>query len=483
MRKVFLDDLPKKIRAGKETIDWINSVGYKVPFIYDEIKGEIEIVDYDSLKQRLIIKYSNETTFKIKTKGLKNCELGKLLGKITVDFRFEIGKIFKDKKRDLIITDKKREEKHFIDKEGYNCVNKQKWYKYKCNKCGWTEGWVTENDLNKGVGCSCCSGKTIVLGINTIWDLNRDWVDRFGISEEDAKTHTKGSGETIEVTCPNCGNIKKIKIDTIRSNKSIGCACSDGLKYPEKFMLNILTQLKIQFITQYSPKWASGKRYDFYLPECNMIIETHGRQHYKACSNFKRSLKEEQENDRVKNELALSNGIEKYIIVNCSYSEFDWMKFNVYKSLKDYFDTSDIDFGKAEEFALKNIVKEVCEYWNNKQDWETTNTIAKSNPWGIKSKETIIKYLKKGVKLGWANYNPKEEMKKSALKHRKTNSRSVEIFKGDVSLGVFESFAELERQSEERFGVKIGFSGISMVCRGTIKSYKGFTFKYLENID
>ena len=58
MRKVFLDDLPK---IGKY-INWKESVGYKVKFIYDYIEGEVEIVDYyinDKGKIYLIIKYKD----------------------------------------------------------------------------------------------------------------------------------------------------------------------------------------------------------------------------------------------------------------------------------------------------------------------------------------------------------------------------------------------------------------------------------------
>lgn len=76
-----------------------------------------------------------------------------------------------------------------------------------------------------------------------------------------------------------------------------------------------------------------------------------------------------------------------------------------------------MDFEKADLYAItSNKVREVCDYWNNKEEWETTNTIAKNNKWGITANITIINYLKKGVKLGWTNYNPKEESKKSQFK-------------------------------------------------------------------
>ena len=46
MRKVFLDELPRK--GGKsDRIDWKKSVGCKIPFIYDDIQGEMEIINYN----------------------------------------------------------------------------------------------------------------------------------------------------------------------------------------------------------------------------------------------------------------------------------------------------------------------------------------------------------------------------------------------------------------------------------------------------
>jgi hypothetical protein len=73
-----------------------------------------------------------------------------------------------------------------------------------------------------------------------------------------------------------------------------------------------------------------------------------------------------------------------------------------------------------------------------------------------------------------------EEMKKRNSKNGKSNSKQVEIFdKNGVSLDIFESATELERQSEELFGVKLLQSAISSVCKGKYPKYKGYTFKYI----
>ena len=139
-----------------------------------------------------------------------------------------------------------------------------------------------------------------------------------------------------------------------------------------------------------------------------------------------------------------------------------------------------VNFDDAEEFALGNLVKEVCDYWNNKKEWESTYTIAKKLNL---ARNTITNYLKRGVKHGWCYYDPKEESRKGSLKGnlkaKETLSKQVEIFKDGISLGIFESCHELERQSEERFDINLLQESISSVCRGKYNLYKGFTFKYL----
>lgn len=485
MRKVFLENLPRWEKGeGKGkigTINWSKSIGSKVRFVYEDIEGEVEIVGYDG--KHLIIKYLNGMKFHILTDSFMSCKLGKLLGRITKEFKYKIGELIKDDKRDLIITDR---DYRIISKLNGKHEN-QKWYKYTCNICGWTEGWIIEGNLigsksRKPHGCLCCSNQTTVLGINTIWDKAR-WMCDLGISEEDAKTHTKASHDRVLVECPDCKKERYIDISDIYTNKSISCkSCGDGFSYPEKFMMSVLNQLGISFIPQLNKaifEWCEKYRYDFYLPNYNMIIETHGIQHYKYTGRG-RSLEEEKENDKVKKESALESGVNEYIVVDCRNSNMEWIKNSILNSkLNELFDLSKVNWLKCEEFALGNLVKEVCDYWNNKEEWETTQTIANNNPWGIKNICSIIKYLKKGTKLGWCNYDSKEEMRKNGLKLGERNRKPIGVYKNGKFLYLFLSVKDLEECSLKIFGVKLNQGNISSVCLGKRKQYKGFTFKYI----
>lgn len=480
MKKMNLESLPKhKKGKNKGKINWNETIGLKVPFIYDDIEGEIEIIDYNKDIEKLFVAYKDKT-FYIDKDNIRKCRIGKIVGRRTGEFKKEIGEIIKDKRRDLIITDRERRRIYKEKKEKYE---NEKWYKYKCNKCS-NEDWIIESNLITGEGgCNVCNASTpkIKLGINTIWDTDR-WMVDLGVSEEDAKIHGKGSHDKIEVVCPDCGRNKEVLIYNIYQYKSIGCTCGDRFSYPEKFVTRLLSQTNIQFEVEFNKKWSIGKRYDFYLPDYNMIIETHGIQHYEQTRRKgAKTLVEEQENDRIKKELALSNGIKHYIELDCRHSELEYIKNSILNSkMAELFDLSNINWSKCEEFALSNLTKDICDCWNNKEEWETANTIAKNNKWGIKDGTTIRNYLKKGSKLGWCDYNSKEEVRKNAINCNKLKAKEVEVFKNGKSLGVFESATELARQSERLFGIKLDNRNISMVCRGKRKHHKGFTFKYVE---
>ena len=211
-----------------------------------------------------------------------------------------------------------------------------------------------------GRRCPYCSipPRKIELGINTIWDTDRWMIEKLGVSEEDAKTHTKCSNDKIQIICPNCGKNREVQISDIYGNKSNGCSCGDGVSYNEKFIISLLDQLNIKYKKEYKTEWSNNRRYDFYFEynDKKYIVECNGEQHYKQTTRKGdkiRTLQEEQENDRLKEQLALNNGIE-YIIIDCRYSELNWIKDNILKSkLSEIFDLiNNINWIKCEEFAL-----------------------------------------------------------------------------------------------------------------------------------
>jgi hypothetical protein len=490
-KKIFLDELPKEKYGDYFRIDWNSSIGYKVYFIYDNIDNYFEIINYIPKGQKVTIKYNNNE-YIIQTPNLLQCRIGKILGKVTDEFKIEIGTRLQDDKRNITIIDKEYREKEKVDKLGRKSILKEKWYNYHCNICSHKQ-WIVESALigKQQTGCSCCAGRTVIQGINDIPTTVPWLIPYFQGNYEEAKLYTKtGSGNPnnpkgyIYPICPDCGRIKskKKRIADIYRNHSIGCSCSDKIPYPEKFLFNILEQFKLDFKTQLTKttfKWCQEYKYDFYFELNNeqYIIETHGQQHYEEQKRG-RSLQQEQLNDKLKKQLALKNGIkpENYIVIDCRYSTLDWIKEHILKNttLNNLFNLNKLDWNKCNEYACSNLVKKACEIKNNNPELTTTNI---GNILNLSS-STICKYLKQGNGI-WVNYNPKEEMIRVSIKASKEHSKKVEMFKDGISLGIFNSAKYLEDISEQVFKIKLLSHGISQVCRGDRRQYKGHTFKYI----
>ena len=475
IRKVFLDDLP---RYGKR-VDWKKSSNQhcKVRFIYYDIEGEIEIVDYNSKTREISLKYLDKPIYIMRCADFLYCKIGILLGTYNGNFRIEIGQIFKDDKRDMVITDRE----YRRDNNNQN----RKWYKYDCRTCKWTEGWIEEWDLLNNIGCSCCYGRTVVEGINDITTTAPFMIPYFQGGYEEAKLYTRTSSKRIKPTCPLCGKAKSksSSIANVYAQHSIGCPCSsEGVSYSEKLMFSVLNQLELNFTPEYSPNWIKPRRYDFYIPSLNLIIEMDGGLGHGKKTHCKSNMTKEEslDIDNYKDEMAREHGIE-VIRIDCGYSKskqssLAYVKNSIVNSrLNILLDLSKIDWLKCEQLALSNFVKQACDLWDS--GMESTTEIAKI----IKvSTSTIGRYLKQGKLVSWCEYDAKKESKKVLDKGRELNKKKVRVFKDGTPLGVFNSLTDLEKQSKNKYGINLDRHYVAYVCNGEREEYHGYTFKYVE---
>ena len=391
----------------------------------------------------------------------------------TLEFKVKIGTYVKDEKRDLIITDREYRKR----KTKKDSIINEKWYKYTCNICGWNEGWMVESNLLKSKqGCSCCRGFTVVKGINDIATTHPQLVKYFK-DIEDTYIHTYGSTNKVLCKCPDCGFEKEMRISNLYQ-KGFSCSnCNDSVSYPNKFALKMLDQLNIKFKTEYSPYWIGLRRYDFYIPSMNIIIEMDGSFHSKN-NNMNGMTKEESKSiDYYKDEQAELHDIE-VIRIDSNYGSndrFKYIKQNILNSkLNKLFNLNNINWDRCNEFALSNLVKIACEYKKNNPNMTTAQI---GQLMGGYERHTISRWLKQGNGI-WCHYDAKEEQIKSASKNGIKSRKPVEIFKDGVSLGIFPSYQELERRSFEMFGIKLLSGCISRVCTGKNKKYKDFYFKF-----
>ena len=179
--------------------------------------------------------------------------------------------------------------------------------------------------------------------------------------------------------------------------------------------------------------------------------------------------------DDEKDRLAKEHNIE-VIRIDCKESELNYIKQSIIVKLSNLFDLSNINWLKAEEFALSNLVKVVCEYKNNNVELSASEIAKRLNL----CDSTVRQYLKKGNKLKWCLYDGKKEQSNALVNISKEKRKQVEIFKDGVSLGIFESAHYLDRQSEKLFGVKLDYRNICSVCTGKVRKHKGYTFKYVK---
>ena len=287
--------------------------------------------------------------------------------------------------------------------------NKKVWW---LGTCGHEWEAKIANKTN-GTKCPYCSPfrKKVLKGFNDMWTTNPE-LAKLLANPDDGYNYTYGSHAKVDWKCQDCGEIIKNKTICDINIDGLSCnICSDSVSYGEKITYNTLKALNINFETQKRFKWLSNRYYDFYIPSLNVIIETHGIQHYKQTTRKgARTLQEEQSNDKYKYDLAIQNGIkpENYIVIDCRKSEIMFIKENILSSkLNEILDLSTIDW----EIVIKNAKK--SNHIKFLELWENGLTLAEiSKETGV-TRDTISRVLRNFTSIGICDY--KSRKKESAL--------------------------------------------------------------------
>lgn len=318
-------------------------------------------------------------------------------------YDFDKGDIIKDEKRNITILERTK-----VQVISRNKQTNLKAYKCICNKCGYID-ILKEIHLKNGRGCRCCHGTVVVLGINTAYDTDK-WMIPYLVNPEEAKEHTAGSRHFIQVKCPVCGQIKprKMRFAELKSQGGVSCPwCSSGKSLGERYVVNLLDMLNIPFINECGKKhlpWINDrKRYDFYIPNYEIIIEINGFQHYMDSEHFKTSVKDVQKNDKLKKELAISNGM-KYVEIKYLHSYTNELKKSILDSSLPSllnFSEDDIDWNQLAIDSENSLINKIC----NTYKTITHNQVAIGKMFHI-SDETVRRYLIIGDSYGLVKYEP-----------------------------------------------------------------------------
>ena len=330
---------------------------------------------------------------------------------------------------------------------------------HECKVCHNKWNAYPSDVLYRGI-CAVCNGKRIGSAPeykNSIWASEYKGFCAQFLTEEQMKTTMPKSEKKIMARCPDCGNLKQIAPAQLTKH-GLSCICGDSISFANKFVYNVLQQLHMHIDCEYTPAWANHKRYDCYLKEYNMIIENHGLQHYEECFYPHKTLQYEQENDLLKQNLALCNGINYYIIIDCRYSTLTWIKESIMKSLLPQilqFKEEDIDWNAALQYATSSLVKIAADLYN---DGLSPSEI------GVKlqiSKTAIWRWLKVATELKLCNYKIESS----------TAKKSVYCVELDIT---FDSI----RKAAEFINLKYRKS-IVLCCQGIKGTVKGYHWQYV----
>lgn len=149
---------------------------------------------------------------------------------------------------------------------------------------------------------------------------------------------------------------------------SQGCWCTYCINKTETKLKNFLINNNYNIIEQYKANWCKNKTYfkfDFYLPDYNLIIECDGLQHFQNIKAWKSDVKRQQIRDAYKIKCANANNI---IIIRIYQNDIwndenNWQNMLI-NSIKIYENTNTIYLSNKYKKYQQNINK-LLEYSEN----------------------------------------------------------------------------------------------------------------------
>lgn len=303
-----------------------------------------------------------------------------------------------------------------------------------------------------GGECIYCTNRAILLGFNDMATTNPQLANLL-FDKNDGQKYMQFSNQKVDWICSNCDeHIKNKRISDVNIY-GLSCAmCSGGIKYPEKVMREVLKQLNVQFEREKTFEWSGNKRYDFYIPLLNMIIETHGGQHFNGGFRTQggKTLEEEIINDIEKQKLALKNNIQHYLVIDSRESDLEYIKMNIVKSpLTTIYDLSTVDWMEVESVARTSLSHQCLLLWND--GMKDIEVIAKEL--GI-HREMVRRYLKKWSEISKCDFNTSPKNKRKIIQL----SLELEFIKEWESISAATTYYDGTNKSSKIYNCIIGIN-------------------------
>ena len=121
-------------------------------------------------------------------------------------------------------------------------------------------------------------------------------------------------GHTIYKCICDCGNTVNVLGNSLSTNHTASCGCL--VSYWNMYIQKLLEKYKLEYKAEFTVYIGNTYyRYDFYLPQYNLMIEYDGEQHFKPVCFFgteadaNEAFRRTQEHDKIKNQYCAQNNI------------------------------------------------------------------------------------------------------------------------------------------------------------------------------
>jgi len=170
---------------------------------------------------------------------------------------------------------------------------------HNCERC---------SNIKKGLGYRS-STEEFIEKANKVHGVGKYGYDKVVYSIADKK---------VKIKCHSHGYFYQVANSHLRGNGCPKCNSSRG----EMFIRSVLKKEGIKYKEQYMFP-LNRYRYDFYIPDYNLLIEFHGEQHYKFVNIFHRSVSffEKRKDDDIK-KIALAN-LKKIPLIVFNYKHLE----------------------------------------------------------------------------------------------------------------------------------------------------------------
>ena len=181
--------------------------------------------------------------------------------------------------------------------------------RYQCKECGKISEVFVRDCTEDHFSCRHCSkGVAKTTEDFQLWFM-RNYPD-FEILE---LAEYVNNTSRLHIKCKKCGFIFYPSVTSLkRPNKVLCPKCRNDKSRQELYIAEWLIKHKVLFDSEVYFPWLTKRRYDFYIPELNLIIEYDGQQHYCYSEHFhktKEQFLEYKKTDCLKTTKAIENGL------------------------------------------------------------------------------------------------------------------------------------------------------------------------------